>query len=341
MDTKYEIEKITTLPYDPSYPLEFLNGIFDYKIKCADNVVKDVYTNITSDDNRCISKYENKESKSKYVVDISDEIAEDIQSGKIKLVKENGQFYAQLRTNNKYGKKLPIKEEIQGNGMSEVEFDMSMQLKKMQDILDRLEVQLQDIEENVKDVVTGQQNDRISSYYSGVALFIESTKISDPELKNSTMLEAKKLFTDSIMKLTLTMQSDINYLRNKEYNKHKGKRTIYISDRMDNINQSFAIIHQAFLFKAAIYMMENELLASTCVLDEYSHFIEGIIVKNVPVLIQHEKYETGKENGKWKSRANLKLDTKPMVKQLEYKSKPLYLKVRMEEESCPKPLKVA
>lgn len=67
----------------------------------------------------------------------------------------------------------------------------------------------------------GQQNDRIGLYYSGVALFIESLNVSDDNLKSNLIAQALKSLTEATFQLTLKLQTDLKYLKNKEYDSQK------------------------------------------------------------------------------------------------------------------------
>jgi len=68
------------------------------------------------------------------------------------------------------------------------------------------------------------------------------------------------------------------------------------------------------------------------VLNEYSHFIDGVIAKNAGLLSQCDTTDTGTENGIWKSRAKLKLDVSAFNKQLNAPEKTIYLGVSKENE---------
>ena len=128
--------------------------------------------------------------------------------------------------------------------------------------------------------------------------------------------------------LTLKIQSDINYLANKEYEEAKGKksRESLISSRMDEINQSFAFIHQATMLKAGTYCEIGEYTAMASVLDEYSYFIKNTIQENVSLLAQCDIKDNGAEDGIWKSRAKMELNVSDFTNQIKAKDKVIYLK---------------
>ena len=253
------------------------------------------------------------EEKTRLVVDATEETLKSIHDGKIKLVEEHGQLYAQRRENGKYGAKLPIKEEVYQDGGNAEEIAIAMQLKSIQESLANITKQLEVIDERVKEVITGQQTDRLGVYYSGVALFIESTCVSNEEMRKNILSQSLRALSEAIFQMTLLMQSDIKYLNNKEYEKQKKIRYELIKERMDRINQCFSVIHQATLLKAGIYCKEGEMLATAIVLEEYAQFINGTVSKNSELLSQCDIQDKGASIGVWKSRADLELDVSRMV----------------------------
>ena len=80
------------------------------------------------------------------------------------------------------------------------------------------------INSSVIDVLQGQQNDRIALFYSGVNLYLEAQSVNNPEMKNALLAQAIRALSDGTQQLALTMESDIEYLTSKQYNKIKGKK---------------------------------------------------------------------------------------------------------------------
>ena len=84
-------------------------------------------------------------SEEKLVVDVSDDIKKKIVSGDIKLVRNKaGELLAQTRNpNGKFGKKLPIKKELQKQGISKNELEMALQMEaikgQLESIIDSLD----------------------------------------------------------------------------------------------------------------------------------------------------------------------------------------------------------
>lgn len=128
------------------------------------------------------------------------------------------------------------------------------------------------------------------------------------------------------------MQSDIQYLVNKEYKSAKGNSVDLIDNHMHGVNQSFAYIHQATMLRAGIYCDQGELAAMSTVLDEYSHFIEGTVSKNAALLAQYDTTDNGTEEGVWKARTRLKLNVSDFTKQLNMPDKTVYLGILKENE---------
>ena len=200
----------------------------------------------------------------------------------------------------------------------------------MQDQLSQITDQIQVINHSVVRVLEGQQNDRIAQYYSGLALYAESRLVTDSAMQKALVAQSLKALTEATFELTLTMQSDIKHLANRDGKHVKGKRIEYIDEHMQSVNQCFAFIHQAALLRAGIYCNEGELSAMTAVLDEYSRFIETTVGENVTLLAQCDISDDGTTEGIWNSRAQLKLDVSEFAKQLNNPKKTIYLGIPTE-----------
>ncbi len=312
-------------PYDDDFPTKLLSEAFNLRLEEANQITKKVYDEVKTSPIYSKIMKNSGEEKTRIVVDVSDNFIEDYKNGTIKLANEKGCLVAQVRENGRYGEKLPIKEEKYFNGMSSLDISNALQLKAIQDSIAEISQQIQAIDESVREVLTGQQNDRLGLYYSGVALYRESICVSDEDLKKQMIAQSIKTLTDSSFQLMLTLQSDIKYLKNKEYDANKKNKYNLIIDKMENINRSFSAIHQASILKAGIFCQQGELKAMASVLQEYSRFIEGTIVKNAYMLAQCDLNDTGKSDGVWNKRAQLQLNVSNIVKQLSTSEQVLYI----------------
>jgi hypothetical protein len=233
--------------------------------------------------------------------------------------------------NGKYGSKLPIKKEVFRKGIDPTQMANALQMQALQDQIQSVADQLILIDGSVREVLQGQQNDRIGLYYSGLSLFLESRSVSDAGLRNALQAQALRALAESTFQLKLTMQSDIRYIEQKEYDKAKGKRKELIMEHMNNINQSFAFIHQATMLRAGIYCDIGEHGSMARVLEEYSYFIDNDVAKNALLLSQYDMNDDGTVTGLWASRSQLKLDTAELSRALNNPQKTLYLGVAKEE----------
>lgn len=267
----------------------------------------------------------------RYVVDASESTLKAIENGALKLTQENGKTYAQLRINGKYGSKLPIKKEIFRKRIDPTQMANALQMQALQDQIQDIANQLILIDGSVREVLQGQQNDRIALYYSGLSLYLESESVSDAGLRNALQAQALRALAESTFRLKLTMQSDIRYIEQKEYEKAKGKRKNLIIEHMNNINRSFAFIHQATMLRAGIYCDIGEHSSMARVLEEYSYFINHDVAGNASLLSQYDMNDDGTETGLWASRSRLKLDTAELSRALNSPRKTLYLGVAKEE----------
>ena len=313
-------------PYDPSFPIKYLyNGLkskLDDSQKAADRIYRTVLkaAPITSETQKIIKK------GVRYVVDLSEETLDKIETGEIKFeVTKAGKMTAQIKNGNQFGEKMPIKRETFRNGLNRTEAANALQMQALQIQLQEIADQISLIDQSVKEVLQGQQNDRIGLYYSGLRLFLESQSIGDLSLKNAVLVQALKTLTDASYQLIETMKSDISYLLNHEYESKKGNRIPLIDEKMTNINNCFEFIHQSALLRAAIYCQQNELIAMTTVLKDYSFFIETLIASNAEQLAILDPKNKGTNNSIWNTRGKLRIDVLNFAEQLNSPNKTLYI----------------
>lgn len=320
------MNRITDIsPYDESFPINLLSNAFDMQLEKAEKTSIKIYEDVLKNNLSFDPLPVQGEEKLRLVVDAAEETLQSIHDGKIKLVEEHGKLYAQLREKGRYSSKLPIKEEVYQEGGNAEQVTLAMQLKAIQETLENVTKQLEVIDERVQEVVSGQQTDRLGVYYSGVALYIESTCVTDESMRKNLIAQSMRALSEVIFQMTLLMQSDIKYLHNKEYEKDKKKSYLLLKEKMDRINQCFSVIHQASLLKAGIYCKEGEFLATVVVLEEYARFINGTISKNAKLLSQCDVLDKGVLVGVWNSRANLELDVSKMVACLRSPEKVIYI----------------
>ena len=318
-------------PYDVSYPVVLLSNGIKNELERAQTVAQNIYRAVVREMPALTQVQQAMDKGCRYVVDATDSTLKAIESGALKLTQENGKTYAQLRVNGKYGSKLPIKKEVFRKGIDPTQMANALQMQALQDQIQSVADQLILIDGSVREVLQGQQNDRIGLYYSGLSLFLESRSVSDAGLRNALQAQALRALAESTFQLKLTLESDIRYIENKEYDKAKGKRKELIMEHMNSINQSFAFIHQATMLRAGIYCDIGEHGSMARVLEEYSHFIETDITKNAVLLSQYDINDDGTQTGLWASRSQLQLDTAELSRALNTPQKTLYLGVAKEE----------
>ncbi len=313
-------------PYDSAYPVVILADGIKKRLAQAEIAAERVYRAVVKQVPEIVQLQQSKKRGYRLVVDASENTLKAIEQGKIKLTTAKGKTYAQLLdAKGHYSTKLPIKKEVFAKGIDPVKMANAMQMRALQDQIEIIAEQITVIDHNVREVIQGQQNDRIGLYYSGVALYLEAKNITDGDMQKALIAQSLRALSEATFQLSLTMKTDIQYLVNREYETIRGKRAELIGSRMSNINQSFAFIHQATLLRAAIYCNLGELPVMSTVLEEYSHFIEDTVAKNAPLLAQCDVSDNGTENGIWRSRAKLQLDVAEISKQLRNTEKTMYI----------------
>ena len=319
-----EIEELS--PYEASYPAKLLLCRLKNEIDRAQSAAGTIY-NVVVKEAPMLVQIRNATKKGvRYVVDATEETLDALDKGKIKLSFEKGKMVAQLReANGHYGEKLGIKKEVFRKGMDPAQVANSLQMKTLEAQIEEMAYQISAIDKNVHEVLLGQQNDRIGLYYSGLALYLEARVVSDETMKKQLMVQALKTLSEASFQLGLTMQSDIKYLANKEYDSDKKKRVQLIDEHISSINKSFEFIHQASMLRAAIYCEQGEMSAMSTVLSEYSHVLEKTVVENARLLGEADINDNGTEDGIWAQRAKFKLDVTDIKRQLTSEDKTFYI----------------
>ena len=319
-------------PYDNTYPIVLLSNGLKAKLNEAQIVAKDIYKAVIKQAPALAQIRQATQKGFRLVVDAGDDMLKAIESGAVKLsVEKSGKMMAQIRdANGRYGEKLPIRKEYFKKGIDSAQMANALQMQALQEQLSQITDQIQVINHSVVRVLEGQQNDRIAQYYSGLALYAESRLVTDSAMQKALVAQSLKALTEATFELTLTMQSDIKHLANRDGKHVKGKRIEYIDEHMQSVNQCFAFIHQAALLRAGIYCNEGELSAMTAVLDEYSRFIETTVGENAALLAQCDVSDDGTTEGIWNSRAQLKLEVSEFAKQLNNPKKTIYLGIPAE-----------
>ena len=232
-------------PFDAAYPVELLSNGLKLKLAQAENVVINIFKEVAKASPMVAQVREATKKGYKYVVDATESTLEAIESGKIKLTTENsGKMYAQIReANGHYGSKLPIKKDVFAKGIDPIQMANALQMKALQDQVQQIANQIAVIDHSVREVIQGQQNDRIALYYSGLTLYLEARNVNDPEMKKALTAQSLRALSEARFQLGLSMQSDIKYLAEGEFKIGKGKSVGLIDSRINSINQSFAFIH--------------------------------------------------------------------------------------------------
>lgn len=327
---KIQDENSISLLLDDRYITETLKRTFNERQLTADGVIARFADSLYAKEFGEGIKGKLK-PKVRYVVENSEELHKAVDEGIIKLDKSSdGRTYAQIKNGNKYGKKLGITEESFSQDIDVAQLANALEMKMIEERLAEIIDVMADIGEDVVQILEGQQNDRIGLFYSGMDLFLEAKGIRDETFRKFITANALKTLSDANAQMTQTIQSDIRYLVNREYEKSKGKRLEKINERMTSINKSFEVIYRSCVLKAAIYYEQNEIPAMLTALDEYGKFLKNVIIPNVPQLTEHDINDLYLQDGIWERRANSILNTEKLKKELGA-PKVIYLEMEDEE----------
>lgn len=321
-------------PYDSEYPVALLAKSIGSSLTKADRATETIITAVSKDASLAAQTAQAFTEGVRYVVDTPDAMVDSLEKGRIKFTQENnGKMYAQIReSNGHYGEKVPIRREEFSQGIDPVQMANAMQLRALQTQVEEMQNCITLIDLNVRDVVQGQQNDRLALYQSGLDLFLEARNISDEYMKRQLISQAIRALSDASSQLSLQLQADVDWLRNESYKEAKGKSKELILRRMAQINQGFEGIHQSYILRAAIYGETGEYAAMVSTLEGYSRFIDSAIVANAGFLAECDPVDNGTERGVWRKRAKLSLNMGDLARQLRERKTVLYLSQASEEE---------
>jgi uncharacterized protein Smg (DUF494 family) len=321
-------------PYDNAYPVKLLSNSLKSRFAKAQAASVDIYKAVAKVSPIVAQAQQSLKKGYRFVLDTTENTLEAIDTGKIKLTTDKtGKMFAQIReANGQFGSKIPIKKEHFRKGFDPVQMANMLQMMALQEQIQEIADQINVISYSVREVLQGQQNDRIGLYYSGLSLFLESRTIADSELKKVLISQSLKALSEATYQLSLTMQSNIQYLANKEYESDKKNRRKLMDEHVRNVNQSFAFIHRSTMLRAGIYCEQGELVAMATVLDGYSRFIEESVANNANLLSQCDQSDDGTVRGVWKSRAKLTLDMSDFLSQINMPDKTIYMGIEKENE---------
>ena len=292
-DKEITVNNILSL-YDEQYSISNLHSQLEKADKEANSVIdsaKDAVHRVLT------QEYHSEEH---YVVDPGDELKKKIDNGDVQLVrKKSGEILAQIRDKDGHlGKRLPIKKELEESGITGDQLEMALKMEAIKSQLDHIIDTLEVIEKQVKDVVTGQMNDRIGLYYSGLSLYVESKSIQDISLKKLLIAQAIKSLNDANSQLIQDIRSNIEYLLNGDYNSEKSK-TKDIKKHLSRIQQSYSIVYRASFIKAMIYQENHEIGGMLTSIEEYGRFVEKLIVPYVGKLSEFDNSNMLIDDSSW------------------------------------------
>lgn len=153
-------------PYDSNYPAALLAKSVGSSLEKADRAAEAIIAAVSKDASLVAQTAEAFTKGVRYVVDTPDAMIDSLEKGRIKFTQENnGKMYAQIReSNGHYGEKVPIRREEFSQGIDPIQMANAMQLRALQTQVKEMQDCITLIDLNVRDVVRGQQNDRLALY---------------------------------------------------------------------------------------------------------------------------------------------------------------------------------
>lgn len=299
MDDLIKRNEITTLDYLSLFDEQFSVEKFGEDIKKADKESE----SIIDATKRAIQKAaaNQKDDKDyKLVVQLEDDMKAALDNGDIKLVtNDTGEVFAQIRNSNgRFGSRLPIKKELEEEGISADGLQMALQMDIIKEQLKAIVETMQTIEGRVTAVLQGQHNDRIGLFYSGMSLYAESRSIKDSDLKRQVTAQALRALSDANAQMIQEIRTSVSYLVTEQY-KNAKKITASVEEHLGIIHQCYDVVYRASFMKAAIYQQRGEIEAMLTAIDEYGRFVEKLIIPYAGKLTELDKNSSFIETGTW------------------------------------------
>ena len=286
--------------------LNVFEGIFSSKQKDAEQIIKQVYKSaLDALSTAAVEAPLFQESSVRYVVQTTPEIEEALAQGILKFdVNKKGEMFAQFREKNgDFGSKVPIKEELIENGIDPCDAANALQLQSIQQTLESVVQTLESISSDISRVLQGQYNDRLGLYYSGRNLYLEAREVEDEQLRKLLASQAIRSLSDASCQMKLTLQDDIKFLLDDDRKRPRGKREKENAECIASMNNCFQALHNADIFKAAIYFDLGETNAMLKTFEEYSEFIGTFIAPHALQIAECDVADTVLTGGVWERRA--------------------------------------
>ena len=278
--------------YDEQFAITDLQEVIERREEESDMVIESIRETIKK-----AFEHDKNTKKTRIVVD-EEAIAEAEAQGYEIEINKAGEMFAQMRgKDGRFGRKLPIKEELAENGITVEEVELAIQMKAIQNLLRSVLDTLEEIDSRVTEVIKGQENDRLGLFFSGLSIYNEARMIQDKSLKRQLISQAIKAFSDSGAQMIQQIRSDMEYLSTKQY---RGTKAIEkIDEKMTSIQRCCHVVRQIMYMKMAIYCECHENGAMIASIDEYKRFLECMITPYAGMLTELDKNSHLIESGKW------------------------------------------
>ena len=264
-----------------------------------------------------VKKVVGEQDEKKYSVNLTDDIKNALDKGEVEFVKgKNGEVFAQLRNKNgKFGEKLSITEGLEDAGIAFDDLKIAIQMEAIAEQLKDVTTTLKEIETQISEVALDRRNDRIGLFYSGMSLYMEASQISDDAFKKHLMAQALKAISDANSQLIQDIRTSIEFLSTEQYKTRK-KPLKLVEENINTVKQCYEIVYKATLMKALIYHEAHELVAMAAVIEEYSEFVEKMIVPHIGLLSELDKDSKFISKGSWGRIATTRLNCEEIKNKL-------------------------
>ncbi len=166
--------------------------------------------------------------------------------------------------------------------------------------------QLQDIQRAVKEILRGQENDRLAEACACRQNLLTAVTISDPSLKYQALIHIAQSSETARQKLMLSQKETLAFIENQPEDLIgkflKGASPAKIEEAMDKLCVGLDAINSVSTTEAMAYMEMNEPEAAVRSLTVYSEYLSNSYAR--PKMIELLDLNTGRPDSYWSEKLN-------------------------------------
>ncbi len=218
-------------------------------------------------------------------------------------VDKKGRLLAVLRNtqNGQWAGHIELKEVLTTPDLSDALTNYAMQMQ-----LAQITEQLQEIQKTVKEILRGQENDRLAEAYACRQNLLTAATISNPALKYQALIHLAQSSETARQKLMLSQKETLAFIENQPEDLIgkilKGASPAKIEEAMDKLCIGLDALNLVSTTEAIAYMEMDEPEAAARSLTVYSEYLSNSYAK--PKMVELLDLNTGRPDSYWSEKLN-------------------------------------